>query len=288
MDFSPPHSVSIRKICETSLNQVREFAEDKRLHLYTMIDGRVRSLLIQESRLEALMSALLLNAILATPNGGSVGLEVAGDPVHETVHFTVWDSSPGMDAGRAYNLFLQKDPADHRRKALSQLPELVAMHEGVMSVDTSTGSGMRVTISLPWHKDGLPPPVELCEEGRILLVDDDDLILYIVSSYLTSCGYDVVTATNGMDALARMEEFHPDLILMDIHMPIMGGLEAIRSIRQSDRPEIARIPIVALTVLSMLSDQHDCLEAGADDYISKPVSLRWLNRKIKTHLLTEN
>jgi CheY-like chemotaxis protein len=100
--------------------------------------------------------------------------------------------------------------------------------------------------------------------------------------YLRAKGYQVVVARNGAEAIARAREVQPAIILMDIQMPGMDGLEAIRRIRT--QRNVARTPIIALTALAMPGDRERCLAAGADDYLSKPVSLKELTAAIQAQI----
>lgn len=120
------------------------------------------------------------------------------------------------------------------------------------------------------------------KEPRILLVDDNELTVRPIFDYLVSRGYRVLLAYCGVEAIAQAREFGPDLILMDIQMPGMDGMETIRRIRGDAR--IQQIPIIALTALAMPSDRQKCLEAGANGYLSKPISLRNLIEVIRTHI----
>jgi CheY-like chemotaxis protein len=111
-------------------------------------------------------------------------------------------------------------------------------------------------------------------DQRILLVEDNEVNIIAMEGYLRAKGYTMVIAHNGQEALDLAGEEPPHLILMDIQMPEMDGLEAIRRLRA--RPECAATPIIALTALAMPGDRERCLEAGANEYMSKPVSLREL------------
>lgn len=93
-------------------------------------------------------------------------------------------------------------------------------------------------------------------------------------SYLSAKGYHLVLATNGQEAVALCQAQHPNLILMDIQMPVMDGMEAIRQIRRD--PALANIPIIALTALAMAGDREKYLAAGANEYLSKPFKLKQL------------
>jgi CheY-like chemotaxis protein len=96
-----------------------------------------------------------------------------------------------------------------------------------------------------------------------------------ISSYLEAKAYRVIIAKNGVEAISIAKAEHPDLILMDIQMPVMDGLEAIAQIRLD--PSLIEIPIVALTALAMEGDRDRCLAAGANEYISKPIRLKQLD-----------
>jgi CheY-like chemotaxis protein len=116
----------------------------------------------------------------------------------------------------------------------------------------------------------------------ILLAEDNEDSINTFSDYLLAKGYRVVVARDGAEAIARSREERPDLILMDIQMPGMDGLEATRRIRADADP--ATVPIIALTALAMPGDYERCLEAGANEYLSKPVSLKGLVRVIEVQL----
>jgi len=123
---------------------------------------------------------------------------------------------------------------------------------------------------------GRPERIEPLEGRKIMLVDDDMRNIFALTGVLESFGAKVVFAENGQEGIDKLEQ-HPDtdLILMDIMMPKMDGFEAIRTIRASDAP-YRDIPIIALTAKAMKNDREKCIEAGASDYISKPVQFEQL------------
>jgi CheY-like chemotaxis protein len=120
------------------------------------------------------------------------------------------------------------------------------------------------------------------EQPLILLAEDNVVSTKSVSDYLRASGCRVIIAENGGEAIRLVKEKQPDLVLMDIQMPDIDGLEAIRRIRSD--PDTVDIPIIALTALAMPGDREKCLAAGADDYITKPIGLRHLVELIKTQL----
>jgi CheY-like chemotaxis protein len=118
--------------------------------------------------------------------------------------------------------------------------------------------------------------------ASILIAEDNEANIMTISSYLGVKGYQLLVARNGHEAIELAQSSLPDLILMDIQMPGMDGIEAIQKIRQN--PELASIPIIAITALAMKGDREKCLTAGANDYISKPIKLKQLNETIQHFL----
>jgi CheY-like chemotaxis protein len=116
----------------------------------------------------------------------------------------------------------------------------------------------------------------------ILLAEDNMPNILTIAEYLESYEYRVEVAHDGLEAIAKAEEVSPALILMDIQMPAMNGLQAIAHLRTN--PRFALTPIIALTALAMPGNRERCLAAGASDYLSKPVSLKLLRNSIETML----
>lgn len=115
--------------------------------------------------------------------------------------------------------------------------------------------------------------------GRILVVDDEPQIRRILRTTLTSSGYEVDDARTGEEALEKVREFRPDLVLLDMNMPGMGGLAACRELRAD-----TQIAIIVLTVRDSESDKVEALDAGADDFITKPFSSPELLARIRAAL----
>jgi two-component system alkaline phosphatase synthesis response regulator PhoP len=117
---------------------------------------------------------------------------------------------------------------------------------------------------------------------KILVVDDEQDILELIRHALNKEGFEVFVCANGQQAVEKTKKLNPDLILMDVMMPIMDGMEACRQIK--DAPETSNIPIIFLTARSEEFAELAGFEAGADDYISKPIRARVLISRIKAIL----
>src|SRR5947208_6444835 len=115
--------------------------------------------------------------------------------------------------------------------------------------------------------------------GKILVIDDDPQIRRVMKVILTGVRYEVVEARSGEAALLKFREFLPDLVLLDLNMPGMGGLETCRALRES-----SDVPIIILTVRREEQEKVELLDAGADDYVTKPFGKRELIARIRAAL----
>jgi len=295
--------VSIASICQSSMRLVKQAAEKKHLKVSLSLSSTATQIEADGRRLKQILVNLLSNAVKFTPEGGEIGLKVLDDPANEMTHFTVWDTGIGIasqDLGRLFQPFVQLDSSLSRRYqgtglGLALVHRLADMHGGRLSVQSEVGAGSRFTVSLPRREgsarqarseDGdeaaVPASAEVQPSRRlVLLAEDDETNISTTRDYLEARGCHVLVARNGVEAIARAQHQRPDVILMDIQMPGMDGLEATRRLRAD--PHTAAIPIIALTALAMTGDQERCLAAGADAYLSKPVRLRELVDMVETY-----
>ncbi len=186
---------------------------------------------------------------------------------------------------------------------------MARVHGGGVRVESAPGEGSRFTIDLPWTRDsvgsGEATAAKTGDQGQaaltdadggrptmirneadsplVLLVDDTEAIVDLVVNYLEAHNYRVRTAVNGQSAIALARELKPDLILMDVQMPDIDGLEAVRWIRAESGLE--QVPILALTALDMPGDRERFLASGMNDYITKPIRLSSLMQVIETHVI---
>lgn len=118
--------------------------------------------------------------------------------------------------------------------------------------------------------------------SRILVVEDNPDNRVLITDVLTSLDYEVIVAVDGEEGVSKATSEKPDLILMDLSLPQMDGWTAARSIKA--KPELQHIKIIALTAHAMVGDREKALEAGCDDYVSKPIDLRELAGKLAQYL----
>lgn len=150
-----------------------------------------------------------------------------------------------------------------------------AIEESVSPISPISPTATDALASKNGHSSQEKPPL-------ILLAEDNEPNISTLSEYLPVKGYRVIVARDGLEAIQLAEQTLPDLILMDVQMPCMDGLEATRHLRAN--PSFLHTPIIALTALAMTGDRERCLEAGANEYLSKPFSLKHLVRIIDKHL----
>jgi len=263
-----------------------------------------------ERRLKQILVNLLSNAVKFTPEDGAIGLEMVGNADQQLLHLTVWDTGIGIkqeDMGRLFHPFVQLDAGLARQYSgtglgLALVQRLVEMHGGSIKVESETGKGSRFTVSLPWrepresgrreiNKATLDADVTASSGSlvsscsslvKVLVAEDNEEGLDALIEYLATRGYTVAVARNGVEAILQARVERPAAIVMDIQMPEMDGLEAIRRIRAD--ADLSAIPIIALTALAMPGDRERCLEAGANEYLSKPVSMKELVTVIEAQL----
>jgi len=296
--------VIVADVCQASLRLIAGQAQKKNIQLLHLINMAPGWMQVDERRLKQILVNLLGNAVKFTPEGGQIGLEVTGDAERGLARFVVWDTGIGIAPEvmpRLFKPFVQLDNKLNRDHSgtglgLALVHQLVALHGGSISLESAgrPGEGSRFTVALPWNvrtEEEMPLPVEHRQTAgplaaapqrlagaQILVADDNATTLEFLHDSLAAHGYAVTVAHNGVEALSRARALQPAVMVLDIQMPGLDGLEVMRQARE--QPGLAAIPIIALTALAMPGDRERCLDAGADDYLAKPVSLTALLKKI--------
>lgn len=287
-------------VCTASLQLANGMAKQKDLNIH--FDNHSTDLVFaaDAKRMKQVLVNLLSNAIKFTPENGEIGLELSEDLDTDEVIFSVWDTGIGIaeeEKSRLFKPFVQLETGLSRRYngtglGLSLVNYIVSLHSGRVTVDSKPGEGSRFSVILPKEQAGaarlelidLKPsrqnveskPIGNIGQGRVaMVIDDNELIAETLRDFLASAGFKPIVYLSGVSALKNILNDQPDLILCDIQMPIMDGYEVIRHIRKlGDR--YTSVPIVAVTALVMNNDEQKSLDAGADYYLAKPISLEGL------------
>ncbi|AFZ02491.1 PAS domain S-box protein [Calothrix sp. PCC 6303] len=300
-------ATNITNLCHSSLAFIKQQAYNKRIQLDLKIPPHLPDISIDERRIRQVLINLLNNAVKFTPDGGQITLQVdyiqqqintVSDRYSEgdTLEISVIDTGIGIapeDINKLFQPFVQIDSSLNRRYegtglGLALVKQLVELHGGQVHLTSEVGVGSCFRVILPANPTAIAPSntttqAEMQESDRIslpviLLVEDNEANISTITSYLTAKGYQIFVANDGQMALDLLQDVDPDLILMDIQMPGMDGIEAIQQIRQ--QPNFQKTPIIALTALAMMGDRDRCLAAGADEYLTKPVILKQLAAQI--------
>ncbi len=290
-------------LCQTSLNLIEPQAHKKQIQCELKYPADVPLALIDERRICQVLVNLLENAVKFTGPQGHITVEIRvldlppeRAKTQSRLQVAVKDTGIGIAAANVQSLFqpfVQIDSALNRHYegtglGLALVKRIVVLHGGQIRVTSELGVGSCFIIDLPWTTLSSPTPPQpmqtaapnkrdLPNQGAvpvILLVEDNVANSATISHYLQAKGTRVLVAKTGQEALSLVQAEPPDLILMDIQLPEMDGLEAIRQIRRL--PHGVDMPIIALTALAMATDRERCLAAGANDYLSKPVKLKQL------------
>jgi len=311
-----PAAVDLGTFLQVLANIMRVKAEEKGLGFsYELAPGLPAAVTIDETRLRQVLLNLLGNAVKFTDTG-KVSLRVlpassaepaAGrdDQATARLRFEVADSGIGMSAqqlGRIFQPFEQVATAQRREGgtglglAISQ--QLVRLMGGNIDVVSEPGKG-----STFWFEIDVPvataAPVTVApqetlvayegERKRLLVVDDVPQNRAMMLDLLQDAGFIVAAATNGLECLVLLDSFKPDLILMDVMMPVMDGNETTRQIRRM--PGWGAVPIVAVTASASAEDEHRSMDAGANAFLAKPIDhdalLRTIGRLLSLKWVTE-
>ena len=305
LQFAP---CPVGEICQASLQLVKGMAHKKKHQVGFNMAPASLTVRADARRLKQMLVNLLSNAIKFTPENGQLGLDVSADEPGGWAYFRVWDKGIGIapeHMGKLFRPFTQIDSDLARQNTgtglgLSLVHRMAEAHGGQIKVESAPGEGSTFTIVLPLIQNEpapaapvasetmLPASVEPSETsipaGLVMMADDNEQILNMVGDFLKSRGYQVVTTSSGFELLEQAPRLHPQILLVDIQMPGMDGIETMRRVRAHHDPLLRGVPIIAVTALAMTGDREKCLEAGANDYMSKPIALTQLADRIRTLL----
>ncbi len=285
-----PEPTELASLLSSVLGTVRLASETKCLRLEQRTTGRLPAVIVVDgSRLRQVLLNLLGNAIKFTESGAVIlcidAAKLGEDQCR--LDFSVQDNGPGIsssDHARIFDAFEQAGNSLTRNTGGTGLglpiaAELVHLLGGELRLKHSDDSGSCFAFSLELRcNEGRAHEVLELEEprtnfsGRVLLAEDNAINCKLAVHLLKQLGLEVDAVGNGREALEQLSSASYDLVLMDVQMPVMDGLEATRQLRQMERDHgRKRQPVIALTAHAIKGFRGTCLEAGLDDYLSKPI-----------------
>ena len=292
---------------------IRAQASEKAQTFTVSTHLRHENLLADPTRLNQVLMNILSNAVKYTPRGGHIRFEVEELPRNEhyaKYRFVVQDDGIGMSKAYQKTLF---DPFTREERSgtnkvqgtglgMAITKNIVDLMGGSINVESTTGKGTRFEVVLEFpvdaEADTVPEAQVLPEEEeetsplsgmKFLCAEDNAINAEILEMLLETKGASCTICPNGqeiVDAFASVKPGDYDMILMDVQMPVMDGLEATRRIRSGENPLGHTIPILAMTANAFLEDMQKSKEAGMDEHLSKPVDIAALEQTVKRFRVT--
>lgn len=300
-------------VIEQSATSLSEILDNKELLLKSLItksgneieieknidESIADEVFLDSSRLQQILNNLLSNAVKFTSKGSVNFGVVLKDP--ETLEFYVKDSGIGINKNdhiKIFEMFGQADASSTREHGGSGLgltisKKLIELMGGKIWVESTKGKGANFYFTLPYRPLATTNEIKsksvkklVVVKDKLLLVEDNLINQRLTKLILEKAGYEVLTANNGQEAV---DYYRKDdsikLIIMDIQMPVLDGLAATQVIRFHEAEQkLKKTPIIALTAHAMKGDKEKCLEAGCDNYLSKPIMLDVLVNTIKKYI----
>jgi len=273
---------------------------EKSIIITPKISEKVNQIVLGDPvRLNQILLNLVNNAIKFTPQGtiDIICEDEKEDEKNLTLKFTVSDTGIGISKekmDKIFESFSQADVSTTRKfggtgLGLTISKNLVELQNGSISVESEEGKGSVFSFIIPYKKgtEADVPKTEHTEYAaesltnvKVLVVDDHEMNRLLAASIIGRWKFEVETAVDGKEAIEKLEKDNYDIILMDMLMPVMDGIEATKHIRNELPKEKAGIPIIAVTANAMKGDREKCIEAGMNDYVAKPFDPKELYNKM--------
>lgn len=288
------------------MGMIRMRAEEKELSLVYEASPSSRlpiGVKADETRLRQALINLLSNAVKFTPIG-QVTLSISELEHHDGIsllRFEVIDTGVGISPDQLQKIFLpfeQLGNRNHRAEGaglgLAITQKLITLMGGHLQIESEVGQGSRFWFELRLPVVAASTPAQRVKQHlsgykgkrrKILVVDDKEKNRLVLLHILEPLGFEIIEAENGQEALNKASQVQPDLILMDLVMPVMDGLQAIKKIRQ--RPTLLQTPIIVISAKVFQQSQKESLKAGSNAFLPKPVDRQKLLALIESHLNLE-
>jgi len=311
-------TVDVRKIAELVVNLSNPLAKSKGLKLSMDIPEDLPLASADEDRLQQILINLVGNGIKFTHEGG---VKILAKKSDAAIQISVEDTGIGIPKDKQsiiFESFQQADGSIGREYGgtglgLSIVKSLVRLHGSDITVESEIGKGSSFNFHLPIavdstvadaypaaltgesanstnvrytdekkNEDALVETRKSFKNFTVLVVDDEPVNVMVLENHLKSAGLQVETASDGFQALEKIQANRPHCILLDLMMPRMSGLEVLKTVRETFPPAI--LPIVILSAKNQVNDLVNALEAGANDYLTKPFSRSELLARMQVHL----
>ncbi len=297
-----PENFDIQEMVDTVREVIRPQAEMKGIAFEQDIQFTHRWFFADRLRISQVLINLLGNAVKFTPKGGKVLLRIhenSGDGQMSHIYFEVEDSGVGIhkeDQKRIFRSFERVASTSNVSKqqgtglGLSISSRLVQLMGSMIQLESEPGKGSRFYFDITIERIQNAAEENEVEERfsfdgfRVLIVEDNELNAEIAQCLLEDFGFDVECVHDGSDAVDKIKNTEPgryDIILMDILMPVMNGLDATRAIRAMERADCRTIPIIAMSANAFDDDLKKSVECGMNGYLSKPVDVDKLYQTLK-------
>jgi len=305
--------VDLHQLADLVFVMARTLLRGKLIELKNDVPEGLPLVFADENRLQQIFFNLVGNAIKFTDRG-HVRITAAARDLHAGTHMVevrVEDTGIGIPHNRQGDIFRSFEQVDASISreyggtglGLSITKKLIELHNGGIWVESEPGKGSSFIFTIPVSENQstipadtaggevkaialqeLPPLPAISGEGsaRILVVDDELINLQVLSNQLLLEKHRVILATNGEDAIKLIAENPPDMVVLDIMMPCMSGLEVCRRLRETY--SLHELPVLMLTAKNQLNDIIAGFEAGANDYLAKPFDKRELIARVNTLL----
>lgn len=292
-------TLDINELIDGTLNMTKTQFMEKGIEVKTFVDSSLSTIEGDRRKCKQVFLNLLSNAIKYTPEKGKVGIRAEN---HKTfVKFLITDTGIGIKSEDQAIIFDEFQQADRVRDeamggtglGLSLTRRLVQMHDGEIDVESEEGKGSTFWFTLPFKEpdkvkkeagqSAADSEVSPKRTGhRVLVAEDNKINLAMILALLQVRDHQVFIAKNGQEAVDLAQTQKPDIILMDMNMPVMNGFDATRSIRKI--PGFSEIPIIAVTASVDKDNKEKCLQAGCTDLLPKPLESKELFETLDRYL----
>ena len=289
-----PSDLDVAEVCDGARRLVEPLASKHDIEIEVRMDRAASRAWADRRSLTQILVNLLSNSIKATSKNGKVGVVVQS--AEQGTCFSVWDTGSGIsnaDLSQIFEPFTQLGTSSGMAElgsglGLTLVKRLVQLSDGEISVESELGTGSRFNVFLPDASSGSPEDAAAADDTdsrsrlQMLIVEDHEVNASMLNDFFESEGYSVIVALDGRSALEALNVAVPDVVLLDMVLPDINGLEVLYELRSTSR--FRSLPVIAITANSVEGDRERTIEAGATAFVAKPVDIAELRSVVKAVL----